>query len=227
MESSGRLKYLFNPRTKRGLFRKSANAMAQQLFVPRWTRCLTRQFFDFIASTLLAERSIVRVREEGVAEPTLDGPLEALHRILGQLADKLEDGRERDELLEQKQRIKGIRAGVTEWLTLGDKGHVYWGERVRTKRQTIVTSGATPIDVALVLRRDLFGCGTSVVCTSATLAMGGCDDCAVRRPHRGGRRAVGHREVAVRFCAQHAGLCRGGRAPCPRHRRRKTRDRWP
>jgi ATP-dependent DNA helicase DinG len=164
------LKYLYNPRTKRGLFKKSGNAMAQQLVIDGLDA--SKQFFEFLANTLLAQRSIVRVREEGVAEPTLDGPLEALHRVLGQMADKLEDGRERDELLEQKQRIKGVQAGITEWLTLGDKGHVYWGER-GGKRQTIVTLRSAPIDVAPVLRRDLFGCGTGVVCTSATLAMGG------------------------------------------------------
>jgi ATP-dependent DNA helicase DinG len=107
-----------------------------------------------------------------VAEPTLDGPLGALDRLLSRLADKLEDGRERDELLEQKQRCKAIQAGMTEWLTLGDKGHVYWAER-GGRKQTLVTLRSAPIDVAPELRRHLFGCGTSVVCTSATLAMGG------------------------------------------------------
>src|SRR5690606_7021277 len=88
------------------------------------------------------------------------------------ISDRLEDGRERDELLEQRQRIKGIQAGLTEWLTLGDKGHVYWAER-SGRRQTIVTLRSAPIDVAPALRQHLFGCGTSVICTSATLALGG------------------------------------------------------
>lgn len=164
------LKHLFNPRTKRGLFRKHGGAEAQQLVGDALEA--SRQFFDFIGTTLLSQRPVVRVREEGVAEPTLDGPLGALHRILGRLADKLEDGRERDELLEQKQRIKGLQVAVTEWLTLADKGHVYWAER-GGRKQVIVALRSAPIDVAPALRRHLFGCGTSVVCTSATLAMGG------------------------------------------------------
>jgi ATP-dependent DNA helicase DinG len=164
------LKYLYNPRTKRGLFRKHGGAEAQQLVVDALEA--SRQFFDFLGSTLLAPRAIVRVREEGVAEPLLDGPLGALHRLIGKLADKLEDGRERDELLEQKQRVKGVQAGVTEWLTLADKKHVYWAER-GGRRQTIVTLRSAPIDVAPALRKHLFGCGTGVVCTSATLAIGG------------------------------------------------------
>ncbi|MBL9189224.1 MAG: ATP-dependent DNA helicase [Opitutaceae bacterium] len=164
------LKFLFNPRTKRGLFRKLGGPEAQQLVVDALEAA--KQFFDFLAATLLAPRAIVRVRAEGVAEPLLDGPLGALHRLLAKLADKLEDGRDRDELLEQRQRIKALQAGVNEWLTLGDKGHVYWAER-GGRKQTIVSLRSAPIDVAPELRKHLFGCGTSVVCASATLAMGG------------------------------------------------------
>ena len=164
------LKYLFNPRTKRGVFRKLGGPEAQQLVIDALDA--SKQFFDFLAATLLAQRSVVRVREEGVAEPTLDGPLGAIHRILGKVGDTLEDGRERDEFLDHKQRIKGLQSGVTAWLTLGDKNHVYWAER-GGRKQTIVTLRSAPIDVAPALRKHLFGCGTSVTCTSATLAMGG------------------------------------------------------
>ncbi|MEO7413392.1 MAG: helicase C-terminal domain-containing protein [Opitutaceae bacterium] len=164
------LKYLFNPRTKRGLFRKFGGAEAQQLVLDALDA--SRLFFDFLADTLLAQRSIVRVREPGAAESTLDGPFEALTRVLARIADTLEDGRERDELLEQKMRIKGLQGGINEWLNLADKGHVYWAER-GGRKQTIVSLRSAPIDVAPELRKHLFGCGTSVVCTSATLAMGG------------------------------------------------------
>ena len=112
------------------------------------------------------------VREPGVAEPLLDAPLEALHRLLSRIADKLEDGRDRDEVLDERQRLKGIQAGLTEWLSLGEKSQVYWAER-GGKRQTIVTLRSAPIDVAPELRRRLFGAGTAVICTSATLATGG------------------------------------------------------
>jgi ATP-dependent DNA helicase DinG len=167
------LKYLFNPRTKRGLLKKFGGAEVQQLVIDALDA--SQLFFDFLGNTLLAQRPIVRVREAGVAEATLDGPLGALLRLVAKLADKLEEGRERDELLEQKQRLKGLQAGLTEWLTLGDKGHVYWAER-SGRKQTIITLRSAPIDVAPQLRKHLFGCGTSVVCTSATLAMGGSID---------------------------------------------------
>lgn len=164
------LKYLFNPRTNRGALRKLGGSQAQQLVVDAIDA--SRRFFDTLKQTLLVQRPIVRIRDEGVAEPTLDGPLGALHRMVTKLADGLEDGRQRDELLEQAQRIKSIQGSVNNWLTLGDKSHVYWAERTG-RQQTIVTLRSAPIDVAPELRRHLFGCRTSVVCASATLAMGG------------------------------------------------------
>ncbi len=164
------LKYLYNPKTKRGLLRKLGGPEGPQLVLD--TLDASKQFFDFIANRLLDQRPIVRVRDADVAEPVLDGPLGALHRLLGKLADRAPEGREHDELQEQKERIKGLQAGLVEWLTLGDKGHVYWCER-GGRKQTIVTLRSAPIDVAPELRRHLFGCQTSVVCTSATLAMGG------------------------------------------------------
>ena len=164
------LKFLYNPRTRRGLFRKLGGPEAQQGVVDALDA--SRQFFDFLAAGMLAPRPVVRVREPDVAEPLLDQPLGRLLRILGNLGDKLEDGRERDEVLEQKARIKGIQAGLAEWLALGDKSQVYWAER-GGRRQTIVTLRGAPIDIAPALRQHLFGCGVGVTCTSATLAIGG------------------------------------------------------
>jgi ATP-dependent DNA helicase DinG len=172
------LKYLFNPKTKRGLMRKHGGPSGQQLVIDALDA--SKQFFDFLSTRLLDQRAIVRVRDPDVADPMLDGPLGALDRLLAKLADKLPEGREHDELLEQKMRIKGLQAGLTEWLTLGDKGHVYWAER-SGRKQTIVSLRSAPIDVAPELRKHLFGCRTSVVCTSATLAMGGTIEPFARR----------------------------------------------
>ncbi len=164
------LKYLYNPRTNRGMLRKFGRAELQQLVVD--AQGASTRFFGQVADTLLAQRAIVRVREAGGLDPQLEGPLGALHRAMAKAADKLEDGRERDELLEQIQRLKGIAQGLNDWLGLADQGHVYWAER-SGRTQTIVTLRSAPLDVAPELRRHLFGCRTAVVCTSATLALGG------------------------------------------------------
>jgi ATP-dependent DNA helicase DinG len=164
------LKHLFNPRTRRGLMKKRADAE----FARRVADALgaSEQFFAAVASRLLAERPIARVRETGAAEPLPCEPLAALERSVAKAADSLEDGRERDELLEQKTRLRAIRGGIDEWLALANTGHVYWAER-GGRRQTIVTLRSAPVDVAPELERCLFGAGVSVVCTSATLAVAG------------------------------------------------------
>jgi ATP-dependent DNA helicase DinG len=164
------LKHLFNPRTRRGLMKKHGDAKFRQAVSDALEASV--KFFGFLAGTLLAERPIVRIREPGAAEPILSEPLAALEHAVGKVADTLEDGRERDELLDQRGRLRAIRAGIDEWLGLSNEGHVYWAER-GGRKQTIVTLRSAPIDVAPELERCLFGSGVGVVCTSATLALAG------------------------------------------------------
>jgi ATP-dependent DNA helicase DinG len=162
------LKHLYNPRTRRGIMKKRGDSEFRQRVADALDAA--GQFFSFLAGTLLSERPIVRIREAGVAEPLLGEPLAALERSVAKIADALEDGRERDELLEQRSRLRAIRGGVDEWLGLANPGHVYWAEK-GGRRQSIVTLRSAPVDVAPELERCLFGAGVSVICTSATLAV--------------------------------------------------------
>lgn len=165
------LKHLYNPKTKRGVLQKYGDAADRQLVVDALEAA--HQFFSFVQERLLVQQAIVRVREEGFAEGWLDGPLLALHKAVRVRADKLDDGRERDELLEQAGRIKTYQTGLRQFLTVGDTDKfVYWVER-SGRRQTIVTLRTAPIDVAPFIREQLFQRDVSVVCTSATLAIGG------------------------------------------------------
>jgi ATP-dependent DNA helicase DinG len=164
------LKILYNPRTKRGLLRKRGGPEAQRL-TGEALDCAKR-FFAQVEAGLLASRPVARKREAGLVDPLMDGPLDALQRLVARVADELEEGRERDELLDQKGRLKAIQASAGEWLNLSDPEHVYWAER-SGRRESIITLRSAPIDVAPELRRRLFGCGVGVACTSATLALAG------------------------------------------------------
>jgi ATP-dependent DNA helicase DinG len=164
------LKHLFNPKTKRGTLKRLGNATDCQLVIDALDA--SEQFFTFLAEKLLDKKPIVRVREEGFAEPWLDGPLLALAKSVRTLADKLDEGRDRDELLEQAGKIKTYQTNVRQFLSVADEKFVYWLER-SGKRQTIVTLRSAPIDVAPYLREELLQRQTSVIFTSATLAMGG------------------------------------------------------
>jgi ATP-dependent DNA helicase DinG len=164
------LRHLYNPRTRRGVMRKRGGPGVGESVAEALDAC--GRFFDRLAATLLAEQPIARVREPGAAEPLPRDPLAALEKCVARAADGLADGRERDELLEQRARLRAIRGGIDEWLSLANAGHVYWAERVGRK-QSIVSLRSAPVDVAPELERCLFGAGVSVVCTSATLAYGG------------------------------------------------------
>lgn len=164
------LKYLYNPKTKRGLLQKYGSPTERQLVVDALEAA--EQFFGFIADRLLDKQPIVRVREEGFAEPLLDPPLLALIKAVRTLADRFDEGREREELLEQTTKLKAYQTTLRQFLSVADDKFVYWAERTG-KRQSNVTLRSAPIDVAPYLREELLQRGTSVLFTSATLAMGG------------------------------------------------------
>jgi ATP-dependent DNA helicase DinG len=164
------LKHLYNPRTRRGLLVKFRGAQAKP-FVEAALGAATR-FFATIDATLLAARPIVRLREALPPHLELESALAGLQRLVAGMADQLDDGRERDELLEEKDRLQSYQASIGEWLGLADAGHVYWAER-GGRQQTIIILRSAPINVAPALRRQLFGCGVSVIATSATLALAG------------------------------------------------------
>lgn len=164
------LKYLFNPKTRRGLLAKHGGPMDQQLVIDALEA--SEQFFGFLKDKLLAKHAIVRVREAGAAEPWLDEPLQKLIKAVGNRADKLDEGPVRDELLEQRGRLKTYQTGLRQWLNVADEGSVYWLERTG-RRQQVVALRTAPLDIAPYLREQLLQRGTSVLFTSATLAMGG------------------------------------------------------
>ncbi|MBE7538548.1 MAG: ATP-dependent DNA helicase [Opitutaceae bacterium] len=181
------LRQLFNPKTSRGLFMKHRSETGQGLVAG--TIKASQAFFGNLAVSLLGERQIVRLREPGCSDAELGGALGALERLLAQMADRFDDGHDRDEFLDQKARIQAIQTGLKEWLSLADEKSVYWAER-SGKRQTIVTLRSAPLDVAPQLHQRLFGCRTSVVCTSATLEIGGSLEPFAQRIGAQGARAV-------------------------------------
>jgi ATP-dependent DNA helicase DinG len=164
------LKYLWNPQRKRGLLHKLGGAREKQLVEDALEAAA--QFFGFLREHWLEKQPVVRLREEGFAEPWLDAPLLALIKAVGTLADRLDEGHDRDELLEQRARLTGHRTGLRQFLGLSAEDHVHWLER-SGRRGQIVTLRTAPIDVAPYLREHLLQRQTAVVFTSATLAMGG------------------------------------------------------
>ena len=131
------LKHLFNPRTRKGLLVKHGTAVDHQLVEDALEA--STQFFNFLHDRLLMQQSIVRVREEGFAEADLDGPLLALHRAVRKRADALDDGQERDILLEQARRFRQTRLLVGTLRPPPDDHH----PAHRTDRYRALSEGGT------------------------------------------------------------------------------------
>jgi ATP-dependent DNA helicase DinG len=163
------LRHLYNPKTRRGLLQKLGSPEERQLVADAIEA--NHQFFAFLQETFLLNQSIVRVRHENCAEPWLDGPLLALQKAVRTRADQFDEGREREELLEQATKLRGAQLGLKRFLSLAEPdAHVYWLERTG-RRQTVIALRSAPIDIAPQLKEALLDRQTSVVFTSATLAI--------------------------------------------------------
>lgn len=165
------LKYLYNPRKKRGLLRKIAQPGELQTIID--AQDAATQFFQQIEYRLLSKTDIVRIREPDPVEPLLDQPLLALHKILKKHADKLDEGKHRDELLDQAAKIHTTRTTLRQYLSLSAADdYVHWVEHTG-RRHTNITLRTAPIDIAPHLRETLLERQTTVLFTSATLALAG------------------------------------------------------
>lgn len=164
------LKSLYNPRTARGLFKRYGQPIHSRSVETAVEAA--GEFFGFIRERLLQKRAEVRLRKPDWCEASLATPLRAVIDTAGQLADRLEEGPARSELLDQQNRLKTYYTGINDFIALKAEDHVHWLERSGQKGQ-IVTLRSAPLDVAPYLEDSLFRRQTSVVMTSATLALGG------------------------------------------------------
>jgi ATP-dependent DNA helicase DinG len=74
------------------------------------------------------------------------------------------------ELVESNRRLGEFREEIAAFLGQTEREHVYWVERGGKARRNLALNAA-PVDVADFLRRRLFGSDTSIIMTSATLAV--------------------------------------------------------
>lgn len=187
--SSGQIRYslqrLWNPRTQKGLL-----AVLRQGPAVKLVGELLKQSDDFFATVENACDELNRRRREG--HPATVGPARAwtelrirqpdlvndnltlpIQRLRESVSDliKLSDDKDTgQELAECNRRLAELRVEVATFLSQSAEQHVYWVERAG-KAQKNLALNAAPIDVADYLRRRLFGSDTTVIMTSATLAV--------------------------------------------------------
>ncbi len=198
--SSGQVRYalqrLWNPRTEKGLLATLRSASNVRLVADVLRE--TDDFFLRVEDSCqeLAQRSgpespgrgdaerppsgepasrpwkELRIRRPDLVQDSLTLPLQRLREQIHDLIQTSEDKETGEELLECNRRLADLRTAVMTFLSQAAEGHVYWVERTG-KAQRNLSLNAAPVEVADFLRERLFGSGTSVILTSATLGTAG------------------------------------------------------
>jgi len=112
----------------------------------------------------------LRIRQPDIIPDNVTLPIQRLREAVADLIQMTEDKDTGLELMECNQRLAELRAEIATFLGQTEAEYVYWVER-SGKAQRNLCLNAAPIDVADYLRRRLFGSDTSVIMTSATLAI--------------------------------------------------------
>jgi ATP-dependent DNA helicase DinG len=205
--SNGQVRYslhrLWNPRTEKGLLATLRKGAAVKLVAE-----LLHEAEDFFAGVEAAcnelqreakkrsygmgeaaaarrrEWTELRIRRAELVLDNLTLPIQRLREAVSELIKQSEDKEIGQELMECNRRLAELREEVAVFLSQSAAEYVYWVERTGRAHRTLGLNAA-PIDVAEYLRRRLFGSGTSVVMTSATLSVAGVvrGACSVSESH--------------------------------------------
>lgn len=184
--SSGQVRYtlqrLWNPRTEKGLLSSLRQNNAVKLVAELLQA--NDDFFQKLevagdgleeASSSLSKSSQswgeLRIRKPDLVQDNLTLPIQRLRENLSNIIRTVDDKDTAEEISESSRRLNEIREEVSDFLSQSSEDHVYWIERsTKNRGKPSFSLNAAPIRVADYLRHRLFGCGTSVILTSATLA---------------------------------------------------------
>jgi ATP-dependent DNA helicase DinG len=177
------LQRLWNPKTRKGLL---ATAVAERDAQPVQEALeASEDFFtevELACDKLASKRSRdeeslaspnwteLRIRRPELVRDTLSGHLQRVREAVSKAVKGSEDKDSGEELMECNRRIAELRDELGLFLSQEAPGHVFWVERTGRQQKNLALNAA-PIHVADYLRRRLFGSGTSVIMTSATLSM--------------------------------------------------------
>jgi ATP-dependent DNA helicase DinG len=188
--SSGQVRYalqrLWNPRTEKGLLATLRQGGAVRLVADLLKQ--SEEFFLNMESSCegLQQKSAqsappqrsrrewteLRLRQPTGVNDNITLPIQRLREAVSDLIKTSEDKEIGQELIECNRKLAELREEVAAFLGQTEENHVYWVERTGKAQRTLALNAA-PIDVAGFLRRRLFGSGTSVIMTSATLSTKG------------------------------------------------------
>lgn len=192
--SNGQLRYtlqrLWNPRTEKGLLALLRQGSAVKLVAE--TLKEGEAFFQAVEEACeelarsRSEKAVrgakegegakgrpwseLRIRRPALVKDNLTLPIQRVREAVSELIRTSEDKDTGQELMECNRRLAELREEVAVFLEQQADQYVYWVERAGKAQQNL-SLNAAPVEVADYLRRRLFGSDTSVIMTSATLAI--------------------------------------------------------
>jgi ATP-dependent DNA helicase DinG len=162
------LRDLFNERTGRGLLAMMDDNVA--IAAVNRAYAASDNFFGALASAGGADvRSNGRIKRPDIVPNDLSP-------ALADLAAKLKELRRHSppepafELVAFESRANELAQKVQELISQADASHAYWLERRASRGQQTVTLHSAPIDVAPIVKDEIFDALNSAILTSATLA---------------------------------------------------------
>ena len=168
------LNKLFDPHNARGLLMRGGKDVAELRKLVSEAHDAAKIFFDAFSDKLTSVRKDeLRFERPGMVVDNLSPALGMVESALEKLV-KSEDLDE-DTTLEACslwQRVAGMRSEVFDFVNMEREEHVYWAERGGRDR-TKATLVAAPLNVAAILRAQLFSRDFPVILTSATLSIAG------------------------------------------------------
>ena len=146
----------------------------------------------------------LRIRRPELVKDNVTLPIQRLREAVSELIKLSEDQDIGQELMECNRRLAELREEVKAFLEQSASDHVYWVERTGKAQKTLALNAA-PIDVAEYLRRRLFESDTSVIMTSATLAVSARNVGSTREPGAGSRDRSADKPSPLGYFARRVG----------------------
>ncbi len=174
--SAGQVEYLlnrlYNDRTQKGLLVGPGLVDAQQQVDN--CRAAADEFFGALWEWGAQQGPPNgRVNKAELVDASFGAEILVLARKLKQAADGIKNDVERQDYIAAHDRLNGLAGAIESWRTQADDGAVYWMEARTSRRgQPRVSLGAAPLDIGPALREQLYDTVSTVVMTSATLAVG-------------------------------------------------------
>jgi len=167
------LSHLLGRRSERGLLLRYEGRFAELFEQARKiiedVRECSEIFFNAVAERI-GEAQAIRIREKGFIENTLSGPLSKLASVIRKLAESLDDYTDAAELYVTCERLAKVSSLITHILEMSFEGYVYWAEVEQLRREKKISLCMAPIELADLLKENVFIEGMPIILTSATLA---------------------------------------------------------